>query len=588
MPAARDDQRPLGVVYTPPEVAGPMVRLALDRVARGKAADEILALRVCDPAIGEGAFLVQVVDALAEHLVAAWARDEAHAGGDASKRIDEARQLVARTCIAGVEIDALALARACMALGLDDGGRDRLLVADALELDWKAAFPDVFARGGFDVVVGNPPYIRQESLGGTRGKSGLARFATFDGTADLYVYFLELAHQVMRPGGVYCLIVPTKWMTVAYGRKLRAYLAAHASLEGVVDLARVSLFDDADAFPCIVWGTVGRDGAAPPLRAVRAEPGVAVADALAEATGDAAEHPRERWDSEPWHIETGAERALLDRITRAFPALADVMGGRPARGVVTGLNRAFVIDRETRDRLLDREPGAERLVRPFVKGRDVRRWMPEDAQRWVLLVDRGTTLEQLPVVREHLDKFRRALEPRPPSWTGTWGGRKPGAYAWYELQDPVGPLVKAQAPRLLYQDIQTGPACALDRSGSIVPDTTVWMLPTEDRYLLALLNSPLYGWYARRRFPPALNGAVRPKLEYMRALPVAPPSTSARRAIEALVERRLTIEADLRGASTDDAIGLRALARELDAAVAAAIADVYELSTAERRLVDLG
>jgi len=215
--------------------------------------------------------------------------------------------------------------------------------------------------------------------------------------------------------------------------------------------------------------------------------------------------------------------------------------------VVTGCNRAFVIDGAVRAKL-----GDSPLVRPFIKGRDVRRWTPAALDRYVLLVDRGTVPP--PELLAHLAPFRTALEP------GT--GRKPGTYKWYELQDPVVPLAKSRAPRLFYQDIQTQPACCV--AGDVVPDTTVWILPSADRFLLALLNSPLYGWFARRRFPPALNGAVRPKLDYMRTVPVADPGAAAGE-IAALVERALVGE-------------------PCDAAIADAIFEVYELSRAERAL----
>jgi hypothetical protein len=251
--------------------------------------------------------------------------------------------------------------------------------------------------------------------------------------------------------------------------------------------------------------------------------------------------------------------------------------------VVTGCNRAFVLDAETRERLLDSEPGAASLIRPFIKGRDLRRWLPADPERWILLVDRGTSLAELPGVLAHLAPFRPALEPRPADWQGPWRGRKPGGYRWYELQDPVGPLVKARAPRLLYQDIQTGPVCALDR-GDLVPDTTVWMLPSADLYLLAVLSSPLYAWYARRRFPPALNGSVRPKLAYLRRVPIAMPSPDHRAAIERLVTRRLDIESSRRAASDDAVIA----ARDLDDALATAVLDAYALSAAERALIAQG
>jgi SAM-dependent methyltransferase len=526
VPVTREPTRPLGVVYTPREVATAMVQLALAPWLRDRTRDQLSALRICDFAVGEGVFLEEAITAI---------------GGAAS---------TAAGCVAGVDIDRDALAIAQRRL---DCPRDALRAGNALELDWAAAFPDVFAGGGFDVVVGNPPYIRQESLA---GKHALHSFETYDGVADLYIYFFELAHRLLRPGGRYCLITPNKWLTVEYGRKLRRFLAARGSVEGVVDLGRMPLFADADAFPCIVWGTVGAASSHPVL-ANRATTGD-----VATALRTTISIPRPSLGDGPWHLDAPAERALIDRLEKRWPRLDALLPGKPCRGVVTGCNRAFVIDRETRDRLLA-DPTSAPLIRPFVRGRDVRRFRAATPERWILLVDRGTPIENHPAIAAHLAQFRDALEPRPLDHAGPWRGRKPGTYRWYELQDPVGELAASQLPRLLYQDIQTGPACALD-DGERVPDTTVWMLPTADRCVLAILNSSLYGWYARRRFPPALNGAVRPKLAYISALPIATPDAQQRAALEALV---------------DDA------SPERDAELDRQIFDLYELSVAERALV---
>jgi hypothetical protein len=550
------DPRARGVVYTPPEVTGPMTRVALEPLLRGRSIEEILALRICDPAIGEGAFLLAAVAAVAEHLMRAGMAPEAARAGAAG-------------CVYGVDVDPRAVEAARIAVGV---GAGQLQVADALGLAWPAAFPEVFARGGFDAVIGNPPYIRQEYL--AAHKPLLRAFASYDGVADLYVYFIELVHRLARPGGRYCLITPNKWLTAAYGRALRAHLSAQHSVEGVVDLGRTPLFGSADAFPCIVWGTIGgpRDAA---IQAARLPAGAALA--LDEV---GTPHPRERWRAAPWHIDAPDDRPLIDRIEARWPRLRDVIADRPSRGVVTGCNRAFVLDRAARDRLIAAEPAAAALIRPFVKGRDLRRWLPAAAERWILLVDRGVSLDELPQLAAHFEHYRSALEPRPAGWTGAWTGRKPGPYRWHELQDPVGALIKSRAPRLLYQDIQSGPACSLDRDGDVVPDTTVWMLPSADLVLLAVLNSPLYGWYAARRFPPALNGSVRPKLAYISQLPIAVPDAVQRATIERLVQHRLELEPRLR--AEPDAAGEAAA---LDATIADAVHDVYELSAGERALV---
>src|SRR6185436_4760963 len=175
------DARSLGVVYTPPEVTEPMTRTALEPLLRGRSVDDILALRVCDPAIGEGAFLLAAIHVIGEHLVrAGLTDDDARAG--------------AKRCVFGVDVDPRAVEAARAELG---AGADQLQVADALAVDWERAFPEVFARGGFDAVLGNPPYVRQEHLGSHKPR--LRQFASYDGAADLYVYFVELAHRLARP-----------------------------------------------------------------------------------------------------------------------------------------------------------------------------------------------------------------------------------------------------------------------------------------------------------------------------------------------------------------------------------------------------
>ncbi|MCX5747689.1 MAG: Eco57I restriction-modification methylase domain-containing protein [Proteobacteria bacterium] len=512
----------LGVVYTPRAVVDPLVAITLAPLVHGRSSAAVLDLRICDFALGEGVFLVAAVDYLVARL------GELHAAGDPTAPAPDRARALAERCVTGVDIDARAVACARAALP----GAD-LRVADALVCAWG----DV----RFDAVLGNPPYIRQELIA---DKAALRAFAVYDGVADLYVYFIELAHRIADRFG---LVVPSKWMTAHYGRPLRRFLAAAGSVEGIVDCGASTLFATVDAFPCLVWGATGGPTRATPIRASRLA-GASVAEALA-APGLA--HERARWSAEPWHIDHGGDRALIDRLARAHPPLREVVPQRPSRGVVTGYNAAFTLDRATRDALLVAEPAAAALVRPLVKGRDVRPYDTAPIERWILLIEHGTSLAELPHVRAHLGAHHDALT-----------RRKPGTYAWYELQDPIPPLVKSHTPRLLYQDIQSQPACALDRTGALVPDTTVWMLPTDDLVILAILNSSLYHWYARRRFPPALGGAVRPKAAYIGSLPIAQPPPDLRRAIEAAVARRE------------------------HAALDALVADAYGLSRAERR--DLG
>jgi hypothetical protein len=119
--------------------------------------------------------------------------------------------------------------------------------------DWQAAFPEVFAQGGFDVVVGNPPYIRQELL--SPFKPWLeAHYEVFHGMADLYVCFYELGVRMLKPGGLLCFIVTNQWMKAGYGEPLRRVFSEKAWVRSVVNFGHAKqIFEEVDVFPSIIF-----------------------------------------------------------------------------------------------------------------------------------------------------------------------------------------------------------------------------------------------------------------------------------------------------------------------------------------------
>ena len=121
---------------------------------------------------------------------------------------------------------------------------------DPKAFDWQAAFPEVFAKGGFEWWSANPPYVRQELLGPIKPHLQ-AHFASYHGMADLYVYFYELGMRLLRPGGHLSFVVTNKWMKAGYGEPLRRFFAENAWIESVVDFGHAKqIFEDADVFPC--------------------------------------------------------------------------------------------------------------------------------------------------------------------------------------------------------------------------------------------------------------------------------------------------------------------------------------------------
>lgn len=279
---------------------------------------------------------------------------------------------------------------------------------------WELEFPEVFFdthgqslgdRAGFAAVLGNPPYVRQESLGDAMKRYLQAAYPeTYSGVADLYVYFYQRGYELLQAAGRMSLIVTNKWMRAGYGERLRAWFGANGAVESVVDFGHAPIFPDADVFPCIVGlerpvardDDAGQAGDTADDAPTAAEPTAIVAEFPREQLGrvDIASYvtrhghavSRRRFTAAPWSLEPEPVVALLDKIRRAGVPLVEYAGVKPYRGVLTGLNEAFLIDTPTRDRLVREDPRSAEIIKPYLRGQDIRRWAPEWAGLWMIVL----------------------------------------------------------------------------------------------------------------------------------------------------------------------------------------------------------
>ena len=419
--------------------------------------------------------------------------------------------------------------------GISDAKHRRLaaaLVAEARALTeqerflhWQIAFPNTWRNltrpepdGGFDAVIGNPPYVRQEKLAAIKPALE-AGYATFAGTADLYVYFFEQALRLLRRGGRVAYVVTNKWLKAGYAVELRALLTdpKRAETEALIDFGHArAFFPDADVFPNVV--VIRRpDGTDPPdTLTVAVPPRETLPDERLGTVVAAASFPliRTALGREGWTLEPKPVMDLLAKIRRVGVPLAEYAGVKPYRGVLTGCNEAFLIDTPTRDRLVAADPASAEIIKPYLRGQDVQRWKAEWAGLWMIFARRGIDIQRYPAILAHLQKFRTGLEPKPADWPSAnlrdeWQGRKPGSYAWYEIQDSVDYWQKFEEPKIIYQVIQFYPSYALDKLGRLSNDKT-FIISTDNLALLATLNSPLMWWRNWRSLPHLKDEALSP------------------------------------------------------------------------------
>jgi hypothetical protein len=241
----------------------------------------------------------------------------------------------------------------------------------------------------FDVVLANPPYVRQEKIKDQKAALKPHYTQTYSGTADLYVYFYDRALQLLRPNGALSFITSNKWFRSAYGENLRKYLARDTTLHHVIDFGDAPVFT-AIAYPTILVAQKGGASEGHKLSMLCWDPETPKEEIDRFAsfyTASATTMAQSDLKADGWRFVDGKSRKVLERIRKAGIPLGDFVKGRMYRGILTGLNEAFVVPRETRDRLIAEDPKSKELLKPFLRGRDVKRWRIEYQDLWLILIE---------------------------------------------------------------------------------------------------------------------------------------------------------------------------------------------------------
>ncbi len=290
--------------------------------------------------------------------------------------------------------------------------------------EWRFEFPEVMDEQGnfvgFDAVIGNPPYIRQEELGESKKLLKKDFPNTFSGTADLYVMFIEHGMRILRPNGHFVYIIPNKWMRAGYGSNLRQWLKTLA-IEQIVDFGDLPVFEEATTYPSII--NIRNSPTQDKFQA-------ATIDTLQYPTGLANYIQQNQFDievtslhNEGWQLTNNVIQKLMKKLQSNAKSLGEYVNGKIYRGVLTGLNEAFVIDQATKDRLIAEDPRSSEVIKSFLAGRDVKRYQPPVVDKYLIFTRRGIQINDYPAILGHLEQFESRLIPKPKNHQGEWYGR---------------------------------------------------------------------------------------------------------------------------------------------------------------------
>jgi len=522
--------------------------------------DELSAVRLLDPACGSGAFLIEAFD----QMHAAYQRsNDRLAELRGHRTLFDLDKRILENNLYGVDLNEEAVEICRLSLWIKTAERGKPLtsldhtirignsvVADPAvhprAFDWQTAFPEVFKAGGFDVVVANPPYVRQELL--TPIKPYLqSAYQSYHGMADLYVYFYELGVRMLRPGGLLSYVVTNKWMKANYGEPLRRFFAEHAWIESVVDFGHAKqIFEEVDVFPCIIVvrkPTVAPKPTTARLCAIPREQ-LRIDDLSRQIEQQGFELPQSQLNADAWQLEPSGVNSLLAKIKAKGTPLGEFAQVKPYRGILTGFNEAFLIDTATREALVTADPKCAGIIKPYLRGQDLDRWSPDWAGLWMLALkssgdftwpwsdgeERAESLFQAtyPSIHKHLKSFEAALRKR----------QDKGRF-WWELRS-CAYWDRFEAGKIMYQDIAWRPQFCLDTAGRL-SNNTIYFLPTSDLWTIAVLNSPVSWWYAWRAAVHGKDEALRLFTWFLEEFPVAQPHPPQQDEAPSLVRRLVEI-----------------------------------------------
>ena len=398
--------------------------------------------------------------------------------------------------------------------------------------------------GGFDIVIGNPPYIQLQNNGGELAQQyeGCG-YSTFARTGDIYCLFYERGWQLLKKNGYLCYITSNKWMRAGYGEKTRGFFANKTNPMLLIDFAGVKIFESATVDTNILLFSKSSNL----HKTVCAVTNKQNKDSVKNLSDFVQQQNVicNFSNSDSWVVLSPIEQSIKKKIEAVGTPLKD-WDINIYRGVLTGCNEAFIIDTAKRDEILaccqsveERERTAE-LIRPILRGRDIKRYAYEWANLWLIATfpSRHYDIDEYPSVKQHLLSYGIEKLEQTGMVHNVNGekikARKKTNNKWFETQDSISYWEEFSKPKVVYMEIQTDnpeegypfPCFSYDKKNCVVLNTAYIMSSetTDPKYVLGILNSKLGKFLVKLYVTQLQERQFRMLSQYVMKFPIARPS----------------------------------------------------------------
>ncbi len=471
--------------------------------------------------------------------------------------------------------------------------KDNPIYKNAFE--WRFEFPEVLDDNGnfmgFDVVIGNPPYF---SLGADELLKAVSeKYKTYSQTGDIYSLFYELSNSLLKNEGFQSLITSNKWMRANYGLLYRKFIIEKTNPLLLVDFGQNLIFENATVHTNIIISQNSNFK--------NTFSGIRFEDNNFYNFKDTLKNYIENniinnlnFDENVWNIISNDIFKIKLKIEKKHKPLKE-WDIKILRGILTGLNEAFIIDDDTKQKLIEDDIESKKFIKPILRGRDTRKYYAEFKNFWLINIPKGYT------IKTKLNSGNVVMEPPPPSYGNVvyddaweWFSKNNFAIAnhlynykskaikredkgdyWWELR-ACSYLAAFENPKIIFSEIVSEPQFYYDEQG-YYPEATVFFISGNHlKFLTALLNSKAVTFFFKNFYMGGeLVGKIRYKKAFIENVPIPKPTLEQENIIENLVNQILSLKKENPKADTSQ------LEEEIDTLVY----QLYELTDEEVEVV---
>jgi hypothetical protein len=374
---------------------------------------------------------------------------------------------------------------------------------------WKLYFADIFrTKGGFDIVIANPPYIQLQKKMNEKADTKYAdlykelNFQTFTRMGDIYCLFYELGINLLKNNGFLTYITSNKWMRAGYGKSLRNHLSKKNPLK-LIDFEGTKIFESATVDTNII--TLQNCENKNETEAVKINNNIHINDQIHNFF-DSNKSILRNLSNEIWFISSKEEIHIKNKIESKFPRLNE-WKNNIYFGIKTGYNDAYLIDNNEYKNLINKQPNNNKHIKPVLRGKDIKPYSCEFKELYLMFISwhfplnndksiSGASIKaenafksQYPYMYEHLLKFKDKLSKRNQSETGI-------RYEWYALQRCANSYFEEfDKPKIIYSEIVREPQFFFDKTGKYYADASSFILTGDNlEYLLSIFHSKCFSY----------------------------------------------------------------------------------------------